>query len=297
MTLSHRWGVVNEPPKLSKGNFKERQVGIVVSSVPKSFRDAIQIARRLGVGWLWIDSLCIIQDSEGGWREPIPQPPLPGFLWIYRVEFWSHWPRKIEDAELNQRGWVVQERDLAARKLHFTRTEVFWECIVMLASESVPDSPSKTAEPGYALIKPALMAVRRAPRKSRWTDGFDADHYTEDETGQVRSPLLRLRGRLFPESGEGHRGLPKDDFAHGIDGLRFVHTSLHIDEGDIAEAENLWNCGSSPSPLITAGDAEGETPLHWAAMTGNSDIFRSYLSHYADQNAALSSQNLQGKCL
>ncbi|RYP19210.1 hypothetical protein DL767_009695 [Monosporascus sp. MG133] len=48
---------------------------------------------------------------------------------------------------------------------------------------------------------------------------------------------------------------------------------------------------------VTCADEEGETPLHWAAMNCNTDIFRLYLSHCADENAALSSQNLHGETL
>ena len=34
----------------------------------RSFREAIQITRELGVRYLWIDSLCIIQESKEDWR-------------------------------------------------------------------------------------------------------------------------------------------------------------------------------------------------------------------------------------
>lgn len=36
--------------------------------MPETYRDAIEITRRLGYMYLWIDSLCIIQDSEYDWR-------------------------------------------------------------------------------------------------------------------------------------------------------------------------------------------------------------------------------------
>lgn len=41
---------------------------IPVEALPRTFNDAIQLARRLGVSYLWIDSLCIIQDSMEDWR-------------------------------------------------------------------------------------------------------------------------------------------------------------------------------------------------------------------------------------
>ncbi|KPM39859.1 hypothetical protein AK830_g6698 [Neonectria ditissima] len=42
--------------------------GIMLSSLPRTFRDAVSIARRLGLRYLWIDSLCIIQDSVKDWE-------------------------------------------------------------------------------------------------------------------------------------------------------------------------------------------------------------------------------------
>jgi hypothetical protein len=36
--------------------------------LPLTFRDAISFTRMLGLRYLWIDSLCIIQDDEADWR-------------------------------------------------------------------------------------------------------------------------------------------------------------------------------------------------------------------------------------
>jgi hypothetical protein len=40
---------------------------IPVSSLTKTFQDAIVITRRLGLQYLWIDSLCIFQGDEEDW--------------------------------------------------------------------------------------------------------------------------------------------------------------------------------------------------------------------------------------
>lgn len=45
---------------------------------------------------------------------------------------------KVLEAPLNQRGWVLQERLLAPRILHFCRRELFWECCETAASETYP---------------------------------------------------------------------------------------------------------------------------------------------------------------
>jgi Heterokaryon incompatibility protein (HET) len=46
--------------------------------------------------------------------------------------------RHIADAPLNKRAWVLQERLLAPRTVHFTPTKMFWECPEHLASETDP---------------------------------------------------------------------------------------------------------------------------------------------------------------
>ncbi|KAM3089373.1 hypothetical protein ACMFMG_000976 [Clarireedia jacksonii] len=42
---------------------------ITFSSLPKTFQDAVIATRALGLRYLWIDSLCILQDSKQDWEE------------------------------------------------------------------------------------------------------------------------------------------------------------------------------------------------------------------------------------
>jgi hypothetical protein len=42
---------------------------ISLKDLPKTFQDAVHITRKLGYQYLWIDSLCIIQDSDKDWRK------------------------------------------------------------------------------------------------------------------------------------------------------------------------------------------------------------------------------------
>jgi hypothetical protein len=58
-TLSHCWGKVN-PFKLLQGNLESLQQGIPTEKLSKTFRDAIEICREIGVRYIWIDSFCII---------------------------------------------------------------------------------------------------------------------------------------------------------------------------------------------------------------------------------------------
>ena len=44
------------------------KAGIDYTRLPRRFQDAIAISRRLGVRYLWIDSLCILQNCPNDWR-------------------------------------------------------------------------------------------------------------------------------------------------------------------------------------------------------------------------------------
>ena len=62
-TLSHCWGET-VPLRLTIKSLAAFQTGIPWSSIPSTFRHAVEVTRRLGVRYLWIDSLCIIQDGD-----------------------------------------------------------------------------------------------------------------------------------------------------------------------------------------------------------------------------------------
>ena len=69
-TLSHCWGPNGLPASAmtTLENFRERQTKISINTLPPTFRDAIDVTRRLGLEYLWIDALCIIQGSMDDWR-------------------------------------------------------------------------------------------------------------------------------------------------------------------------------------------------------------------------------------
>lgn len=74
LALSHRWGSHSEPgePDLLEGkiictylkNMHMLKQGINDTDFPPKYQDAITIARQLNVQYIWIDSLCIIQQDK-----------------------------------------------------------------------------------------------------------------------------------------------------------------------------------------------------------------------------------------
>ncbi|KAK3955195.1 heterokaryon incompatibility protein-domain-containing protein [Pseudoneurospora amorphoporcata] len=68
LTLSHSWAKSKQSLNLLTENLKELQVGIPLTAVSQAFRDAIDITRRLGHRYIWINSLCLIQNSREDWE-------------------------------------------------------------------------------------------------------------------------------------------------------------------------------------------------------------------------------------
>ncbi|KAM6513776.1 hypothetical protein FALCPG4_014991 [Fusarium falciforme] len=66
LTLSYCWGGISNGKTVST-NLQERLVGISLHALCKTHQDAIDLTRRLGFRYLWIDALCIVQDDTADW--------------------------------------------------------------------------------------------------------------------------------------------------------------------------------------------------------------------------------------
>lgn len=141
---------------------KRRQARIPLRTLPRTFRDAIIVARSLGLHFLWVDSLCIIQDSAEDWQHesammgkvyshayctiaasaarncdeglfathlelPLlpPTRDQPGVLF---KPLYTGWDGIFRRSTLIQRGWTLQERELSPRMLYFTKNTMLFEC-------------------------------------------------------------------------------------------------------------------------------------------------------------------------
>ncbi|KAF2743995.1 hypothetical protein M011DRAFT_409399, partial [Sporormia fimetaria CBS 119925] len=67
VTVSHCWGKA-KTLELCTSNYERLQSGITVRELPQLYRDCVLVTRRLGFDYLWIDSLCILQDSTEDWE-------------------------------------------------------------------------------------------------------------------------------------------------------------------------------------------------------------------------------------
>jgi Heterokaryon incompatibility protein (HET) len=70
VTLSHCWGPADKrPTRTTKATLHLHLIEIPLEELPPTFQDAIVVCRRLNIQFIWIDSLCIIQDDEDDWRQ------------------------------------------------------------------------------------------------------------------------------------------------------------------------------------------------------------------------------------
>jgi hypothetical protein len=184
LTLSHCWGG-SLSFRLLEGNLSAMERAISFEDLPKTFQDAVKVVRNLGASYLWIDALCIVQDSAEDWRREsakmgmvyansycnlcatasrdgsggllgsrernaaqlvqlmIRRPPdyIEEHYYAYNPQMFH---MEVNDAPLNRRAWVLQERLLSPRNLHFGDRQVFWECRNTTACEMFPNGlPSK----------------------------------------------------------------------------------------------------------------------------------------------------------
>jgi hypothetical protein len=172
--LSHCWGKLPIITTTSS-NLERFQQQIPWRDLPKTFQDAISFSLRLGFRYLWIDSLCIVQDSAADWRHEgskmasiyrnasltlaaTSSSDSNGGLFVrtptrYQFRKWSFTDAGKNTYEirsrssldhdkfiswelpLSSRAWAFQERLLAPRVLHFTNTELIWECLEQINCE------------------------------------------------------------------------------------------------------------------------------------------------------------------
>ncbi|KAF7912982.1 uncharacterized protein EAF01_002003 [Botrytis porri] len=176
LTLSHRWPAQGGiSARLETSNIEEMKDFISHDILPPRFREAILVARCLKVRYIWIDSLCIIQDSSADWNHEaqtmgdvyahsllnlcgtaaldilIPSrnpemihPCIVKSTWDnapnneFIITDFQFWKDRIYSSPCNKRAWITQERWLSPRILHFAFDQMVWECRTREAAETFP---------------------------------------------------------------------------------------------------------------------------------------------------------------
>ena len=162
-TLSHCWGQTKHITTKTD-TLKKHEAGIAFSELNRTFKDAVLVTRALGLKYIWIDSLCIVQDSASDWqresslmgsvygggainiaadaaedgdqgflskRTPscfpyiLSDENVHGMLYMKA----SKRERWIEyNGNLRRRAWVLQEYALSSCSIRYNTNGLTWEC-------------------------------------------------------------------------------------------------------------------------------------------------------------------------
>lgn len=67
-TLSYCWGNSLPMRTTTTNKSKHETIGIDIQRMPATFKDAIYVAKKLEIRYIWIDALCIVQDDRDDWE-------------------------------------------------------------------------------------------------------------------------------------------------------------------------------------------------------------------------------------
>ncbi|KAI2611195.1 HET-domain-containing protein [Hypoxylon fragiforme] len=176
LALSYVWGDEIKPFRTIRTNVEEMKTPgfLQDGSLPKTILDTIELAKGMGVDFLWVDRLCIIQDSDIDKAIQIPQMDLvysraavtivatcgtstdglaginssprtllttanPPARVSQNLSLMNVLP--LDDAYSSSawttRGWTFQEGLCSRRTLIITPTQVFWSCETSKCCESL----------------------------------------------------------------------------------------------------------------------------------------------------------------
>lgn len=194
--LSYCWG--KQPPghpqhpllsRTTRANVDARLLSLSENDLPLTIREAVIVARRLGIRFLWVDLLCIVQDDAADWAR---ESRLMGRIFqrasltiaatasISMAHGFLRRPRAHEVAlprrcllrypavlpptrftaaedRWSRRGWIFQEQRLSRRILHFGERCLYFECARARRSELREPSLTKSGP----LAAPRAYEARR----------------------------------------------------------------------------------------------------------------------------------------
>jgi hypothetical protein len=190
--LSHCWGSPdNKPLTTTKSSFQKHCEEIPWALIPKTFQDAVIATRNVGLQYLWIDSLCIIQDDHDDWlRESKKMGTVyeraeltfaashaidshhglflarsPEFQSVTLPDFWNETEAVYatitladdidlypENGSLNKRAWVTQEWLLSRRMIFYTKDQLIWSCKSVTQRETGEKCFNTARNPKWKII-------------------------------------------------------------------------------------------------------------------------------------------------
>ncbi|VUC24491.1 unnamed protein product [Clonostachys rosea] len=286
--LSYCWGGP-QPVLLTMENLEHMTERVHYELLPQTIKDAIKVTRSLGIRYLWVDAICIIQDEdEEAKSKEIGQmgkiyknaavtifaasagSAADGFLHSRPTLVSSSLPLRCADGTLGvvhlaigeshnimgrlvSRGWTLQETLLSPRKLVYGEKELVWDC----ETNKEPKIPSSYYE--------LASSFRHLPPETFVRDGAIV---TPSTANRVWCSLLNeyaKRQLSFPEDRLAAvmgviaelKPIFRDECLHGLWRQNFVsqlswfrdHASHDLDADAILECAPEWSWASRVFPI------------------------------------------------
>lgn len=317
MALTYRWPRdFPTEAKSTQDTIHDRMRGLNTSKLPPSFNDVFQVAAKIGISYVWIDSLCILQDGDKeDWNHEaarmsqvyqnacvtlaIAVPPTEPHLGLFRrgdpsgvlserffcpledgpdqeVVVMKAQQEAYGSSPLVPRGWCFQEREISQRLIHYTETQVLWECRTVRASEGLPNgAPTQKkwpvgrglgAWPGRMLdIDLSNEAVNRAWHQA--VEDYSARDLIEptDKLPALAGLAAAVHGRYKePTTSRYLAGLWQDDFRQSL-AWRRADIPWWLVASSIAKRYTTyvaptWSWASVTAPVSYVNVYE---PTHW----------------------------------
>ena len=182
IALSYNWGLPVEGRYTTKRNtvlniLKMDGLRQYLERLPRTIRETIDLARNLGIHYLWIDSVCIVQDAPRTWERnaevmdliygqafltvcaadgdnadaglraigvpgnPSQHTRVPQAIesYSFQLQLMARFPCEVyvQTSKWNTRAWTFQERLLSKRCLIFVGGRVFFQCCTTTLCEDM----------------------------------------------------------------------------------------------------------------------------------------------------------------
>ncbi|KAE8372075.1 hypothetical protein BDV26DRAFT_298206 [Aspergillus bertholletiae] len=237
---------------LAIGEELKVSLGIKLSWLSPTFREAIKFTRGIGLQYIWIDALCILQDDADDWaRESEKMADIYRNAYITLNAFVSadgtgqctpaYEPTNLvdyacrfegeggevyvheEDGEIadvyesegliQTRGWVFQEEQLSRRRLYCGQHHLVWKCAEMWARNDRPFGFS-----GEGFDTPFMSGY---PCSSNWKVAYRQwrqmiQAYTMRKLTRARKDKLAAISGLAAAFDQGFPGKPPAPYLAGI---------------------------------------------------------------------------------
>ncbi|KAH8817197.1 heterokaryon incompatibility protein-domain-containing protein, partial [Xylogone sp. PMI_703] len=296
IALSYVWGATQKAYTTDTGNVMLHRThgGLekVRDALPEVIRDAIDLVRRLGYQYLWIDRLCIVQDSPRSWKlnaynmdviygnaflticaadgdstaglramrpeshnaDQLGATVQPGLSLLVTRPPEMH----IRTSQWNERAWTFQERLLSKRCLIFANGRVYFQCRSTGMSEDIY-ADRKGAGWSLDLVNAPLQIFRQLDYRAIWVYMRCVRLYTERRLSKPRDILAAFNGmsNLMCDRME----LP---FIHGL-------PSSHFDIALLWEPVRNTKRRQVPDPENSSLSALDFPSWSWAGWEGSVD--------------------------